>query len=521
MKGPATGSVKTTAGQLSGVTVEGGIRAFKGVPFAAPPTGNLRWKPPQPPAKWKGVRQCIEYGPACPQPKVSMFFSAGYDDVSEDCLYLNVWAPSTGAGKLPVMVWIHGGAFMTGSGSDNLFDGRSLATRGVVVVTINYRLGPFGFFAHPLLSKESGHNASGNYGLLDQVAALKWVRDNIAAFGGDPRCVTIFGESGGGRSVAHLMTCPMAKGLFHRAIMQSSTAYRPIHHLRESWYGRPSMETVGESAAQRLRCDKKANPLAALRAESAKSILKATEPTLAATADATGKGTPYEPIVDGYVVPADPADMFDAGKQYRVPLLAGSNADEGSLFISKMRLFKPARMRARVVETYPKYADTIFKLYPMRDRYSGFKAMNLITGDMSSTAPMRRTVRNMAKIGTKAWLYHFTYTRSDFMGKRFGAWHGSDIRFVFDNLEGGRPKVTASDSRVADTMSALWVQFATTGDPNGPGRPQWPPYERAKEPYLEIGDRNQVKYSLRKASCDIFERIEADKRSNRKAAPQK
>lgn len=510
-------TVKVTGGLISGMTLEGGIMAYKGIPFAAPPVGTLRWKPPQPVNSWEGVMKCAKYSPACPQADMSGITLKKYKETSEDCLYLNVWTPAKAVDdKFPVMVWFHGGAFMGGSASDDFYDGQDLARQGVVIVTVNYRLGPLGFLAHPLLSKESENKVSGNYGLLDQIAALKWVRDNIKAFGGDPGQVTIFGESAGGRSAASLMVCPLAKGLFHRAIMQSSTVYRPIHHLRESWYGRPSMENVGEQLARRLGCDKTADPIAALRAKSPEEIIKASKPVLAGLAPSSDEGTPFEPIVDGWIIPDDPSDLFDAGKQYSIPLIAGTNADEGSLFIQKMPVSKPLLMRMIVKKAFPDYADEIFRTFKFNTPEETYDSMNQIFGDMCSTAPMRATVSNMEKIGSKAWLYRFTHVRSDFMGKKLGVWHGSEIRFVFNSLDRGNTRVEKADRELAKIISGCWVRFAATGDPNGSGLPNWPSYDSVKKPYLEFGDYIEVKQGLNEVSCNLFEKVEKNRRANKK-----
>lgn len=509
--------IRIKGGTVSGVPLEDGIRAYKGIPFAAPPVGDLRWRPPQEVTPWKGVRQCVEFGPACVQPELSKMISGRYENTSEDCLYLNVWTPARDPGdKLPVMVWYHGGAFMTGSASDDFYDGRDLARQGVIVVTTNYRLGPFGFMAHPLLSKESPHKVSGNYGLLDQIATLQWVRDNIRAFGGDPDRVTIFGESGGGRSVAHLMVCPLAEGLFHRAIMQSSTVYRPIHHLRQSWYGRPPMETVGVQVARRLGCDRAPDPIAALRAKGAQEILDASDPSLAGFGLSKSEGTPFEPIADGWLIPDDPSDLFDAGRQHKVPVIAGSNADEGTLFLGRKRLRSLRKVRDTIRKAFPENPEAILNLYPVTTQNEAHEALNQLSGDMSCACPMRSIVRNMEKRGSKAWLYYFSHVRADLLGKMLGAWHGSEIRFVFNSLDRGKTRVTDKDRYVARIMSACWVRFAATGDPNGPGLPRWPSYTRGQEYYLEFGDRVQSKQGLKKAACDILGKIEADRRAKRR-----
>jgi len=273
--------VRIDSGLVSGLAAcdKGDVRVYKGIPFAAPPVGDFRWREPQPVKPWDRVRECKEYGPWCPQPRSMVGFESG-NEFSEDCLYLNIWTPAKSAKeKLPVMVWIHGGGCTTGSGATKTYDGTKLAQNRVVVVTINYRLGPFGYFAHPLLSKESPHGVSGNYGHLDQIAALRWVKLNIAAFGGDPGCVTIFGESAGSMSVCRLMVSPLAKGLFHRAIAQSGGAHGRNRHLKEKKGLLNSMESEGERLAAKLGCDKAPDVLQALRTKTSQELLEASEPS--------------------------------------------------------------------------------------------------------------------------------------------------------------------------------------------------------------------------------------------------
>ena len=515
---PVGDPVKLQAGPVSGTAAENGVFVYKGIPYASPPVDNLRWKPPLPVTSWEKTKKCLSYGPACPQPKVSWIFSRKYKQVSEDCLYLNIWTPlkPNQSGKLPVMVWIHGGAFMTGSASDDFYDAQGLAKQDVVVVTFNYRLGPLGFLAHPLLSKESEYNVSGNYGLLDQIEVLKWVRGNISAFGGDPSRVTIFGESAGGRSVAHLMVSPLSQGLFHGAIMQSSSVYRPIQHLRESWYNRSSMEDIGKKVARELDADTKSDPLAFLRSKNAKEIIVAAKAKLAGMKANEKKGSPYEPIVDGWVIPDDPSDLFDAGRQHKVPVIVGTNADESTLFTNSMRLMRARKLRKLLRDTFPDFTNEILNLYSMDDKKSAFSAMNQILNDMNCNSPMRNIARNMVNIGPKAWRYHFTRVRTDFMGKKFGAWHGSEIRFIFNSLDKAFGKPEAIDNKLSEIMSSYWVHFAKTGTPNKPGLPQWPIYNVDQDPYIELGDQIKIKYQLNRVSTDLFQKIEATRRDSRR-----
>lgn len=313
--------VHVSTGPVSGEERDG-VHRFQGIPFAAPPVGELRWKPPQPPQPWTEPRACVKFGPACPQQSRDLYGPVG--ETNEDCLYLNVWTPvpKTGAdtGRRPVMFWIHGGGFLFGSGGKAVYDGAELARRGgVVVVTCNYRLGPLGFLAHPALTAESPHRASGNYGLMDQIAALQWVQRNIEAFGGDPGCVTLFGQSAGGVSVCALMASPLAKGLFHRAIVHSGSAPGNLHD-------RAAMESLGMEFAKRLGTD----DLKAMRAKSADELLEAAKKNTGRV----GEGTLDNLCIDGYVLPESLYKVFAAGRQHNVPLIAGTTKDEDRLFLA-------------------------------------------------------------------------------------------------------------------------------------------------------------------------------------------
>ncbi|MCX7825514.1 MAG: carboxylesterase family protein, partial [Verrucomicrobiae bacterium] len=459
-------TVKIESGMISGLTVGGSkdVRVFKGIPFAAPPVGALRWKPPQPVKPWEGVRACTESGPWCPQPKPIAGFAPPKQ--SEDCLYLNIWtAAKTPGEKRPVMFWIHGGGCTTGSGATPTYDGTALARQGVVVVTINYRLGPFGYFAHPLLSKESPQGVSGNYGHLDQIAALQWVRNNIAAFGGDPGCVTIFGESAGAMSVCRLMISPQAKGLFHRAIAQSGGAHGRNRHLREKRGLLPPMETEGERIAAKLGCDKADNPLAALRAKSAQELLNASMPAQGLY----GRGLKFGPIVDGWTIPEDPGEMFAAGKQHDVPFLVGSNADEGTLFISQMPVQRVMGYKLAVRGVFGRHAEEALRLLPCGSDADVKAAFSRFTTVTAFVGPARMLVKAMGAKQSPAFLYHFTRVSPSLKRSGLGATHAAEIPYVFGTL---RPTAVEKDRELSKVMSACWVRFAKTGDPNGDGLPK-------------------------------------------------
>ena len=505
--------IKIESGLISGTVVDeqAGVRAYKGIPYAAPPVGDLRWKPPQPAKPWEGVRPCIEYGPACPQTDImwTMLGEKKPEKLDEDCLYLNVWTPAKSPDdKLPVMVWIHGGGFTLGWSYQRDYDGTALARKGVVLVTTNYRLGPFGFLGHPLLSKESERGVSGNYGYLDQIAALRWVRDNIAAFGGDPDCVTIFGESAGGSSVNFLCVSPLAKGLFHRAISESGGyTYWKMEHLRETSPAGESAEAMGESLAKKLVGDETGDVLAALRAVPAEKLVSFA-----------GIDTEYRfsPAVDGWALPDYPAILYDKSMQHDVPLILGTNADEGTMFAMIIPYKTVEEHLAAVKDEYGEYADEIMALYPADEPGDIRDAFIEHFADTTFIAPTRAMVRAMDKVSSNAYLYQFT--RKSPTMPAMGAFHSMEIAYAFDNVD--ESKVKEVDLKLSDTMSTYWVQFAKTGDPNCNGLPEWPAYKTASDQHLELGDTIQVGSGLHKEACDTLDRIMAARLSKFRSSKQ-
>jgi len=504
--------IKIDTGLVSGAIVGEDIHVYKGIPFAAPPVGDLRWKPPQPVASWQGVKECTEFGPA-PMGYYSASFPAYAAPPSEDCLYLNIWTPAKTTGdKLPVMVWIYGGAFRFGEGSNPQYNGENLARKGVVVVTFNYRLGPFGFLAHPLLSKENEHNSSGNYGLLDQIAALQWVQENIAAFGGDPSRVTIFGQSAGATSVLWLMASPLTKGLFQGAISQSPYEGVAFADLNESRYGNEPKEKMGEQLAKDLGCDTASDPIACMRAKSAEDILKTgTPPTNVLTA-----GYRYEPCVDGWVVTDLPLNVFEAGKQQDVPLMIGSTADEWALF---QLLAKPT------VDSYKQYVQNIFgdkaqqvlTMYPAGDDKQAMASDKQVITLFTFTCPAKAYASAMSNVNSPAYFYQFTRVPPG--SKLLGAFHLLDIGYVFHNFRPFLSPLKAeqyfddTDRTLSDTMMDYWTQFAATGDPNQEGLPQWPTYDATTGEYLDFGDKIEVKSGLYNNTCDLFMNTFQERRS--------
>jgi para-nitrobenzyl esterase len=474
--------------------------------------GDLRWKPPQPVKPWKGIRVAKSFPAMCPQ------FQFIPGPQSEDCLGLNVWTPAHSASeKLPVMVWIHGGGFVIGASSQSVFDAEPLAAQGTVVVSINYRLGIFGFLAHPELSRESPQGVSGNYGLLDMVAALEWVKRNVAAFGGDPANVTIFGESAGGTAVCLLMVVPQAQGLFQKVIAESAWGmFNPISHLKESWYGRTSLEKFGEAQG----------PLATLRSKSFADILK----TMGAPdigGDKADKGEAFVPVVDGVVLPDDPARLFAAGKFAHAGLIAGTNADEGTL-LGGPPVHNLADLRKYAQKTFGAQTDALLALYPASTDAEAYDVAVRATSDYAFLHGTRSVLRAASKGQNKAFQYQFT--RVNGVGRRikWGSFHGSEVPYVFATLPDSLYGTTASligdfsvdadtyndvDARLSKAMSPAWVRFAKTGDPNGPGLPSWPVFSEQKQAYLEFGDSIVAKTALHKKQLDFLTDFTAAQRA--------
>ncbi|MFI4936684.1 MAG: carboxylesterase/lipase family protein [Caulobacterales bacterium] len=488
--GTPTGPVHTAQGDVTGVAA-GTVESFKGIPYAAPPVGELRWRPPAPGAKWTGVKAAEAFGPACMQPVRTGFGPA--PATSEDCLTLNVWRPAQrpAGAKLPVMLWIHGGAFVSGSGGTPFYDGTHFAEHGVVIVTINYRLGRFGFFAHPAL--DGGAGPVGNYGLMDQIAALKWVQANIAAFGGDATNVTVFGESAGAISVNYLVASPAARGLFAKAIAESGFGRATPYQLK----GARSAEQVGEFFATGVGIKgEDAAAAAALRALTADQV----------NAPYGGLSDPNmpSPMVDGVIVKETIARAFANGHQAHVPFMEGGNSYEASLFPqvgdNPDPVIARAGDRAKVLALYGN-ADPA-------------KVARDLTTDSMITEPTRYLAAEMDKAGVPSFVYHFSYVPAAQRATAFGAPHGGEISYVFDNLRdtafsfGTRtfPAATADDHKISDAMIAYWVAFAKTGDPGSAGGVAWPRYTVKSDQLLEFGaDGVEVRQGFEKARLDFLE----------------
>jgi para-nitrobenzyl esterase len=466
----AADRVRTDAGVLEGTaSSDSKIREFKGVPFAAPPVGELRWRAPQPVPSWSGVRKAVEFGSRCMQGNIYSDMIFRDKGINEDCLYLNVWTPTTSeAAKLPVMVWIYGGGFAAGAGSEPRQDGENLARKGVVVVNLNYRLGVFGFLAHPDLAKESGHNASGNYGLMDQLAALQWVRNNIAAFGGDPENVTIFGESAGSFSVSALMASPLAQGLFQRAIGESGAFFstrRPMQPLSET-------EREGVKFAESLGADS----VAGLRAKPAADILQAS---------LRKKAVRFWPNIDGYFLLEDVHETYASGKQSHIPLLAGWNADEGSYHTIFGKEAPTAKnFVAKAHEMFGDKAETFLKLYPGATDAEVQRSASDLAGDQFIAFSTWKWLEMQRATG-KSTEFRYKFEQAPPLSasakaadptKKPTAYHSADIEFVFGALASKNLPWSPEDYKLSDQMSSYWVNFAKTGDPNGSGLPHWAAY---------------------------------------------
>jgi para-nitrobenzyl esterase len=476
--------VKLESGELRGV-VGDGVASFKGIPYAAPPVGELRWRPPQPAAPWTGVRQAAEFGADCMQGRFGPPPAAGAPGPpapSEDCLFLNVWRPAsaTSGAKLPVMVWIHGGGFVFGSGSFPMTSGAQFAKHGVVLVSLNYRLGRFGFFAFPALSRERPEEAKGNYAYMDQIAALQWVKRNIAAFGGDPANVTIFGFSAGGVSVHSLLASPMARGLFQKAIAESGGSRDSVltaRPLREDGVDPNypvSAETIGLTFARSMGIEG-ADPaaLARLRALRAEQVLQGAP----APAGANAPSIETTPILDGKLVTETAETAYKAGRQPSVPLLLGSNsADTAGNRIK-------ATTKEQLFARYGQWSAQAKAAYDPDGSGDLGALIAKANDDFGQAEPARFAANAFAAKGSPVYLYRFSYVQSAMREQsRAGAPHGGEIAYVFDTLSAGRGGApTPEDLAVARMAHSYWVNFARTGDPNGPGLPPWPRHDPGKD----------------------------------------
>jgi len=500
---PGSLTVATASGLVEGtVSADSKVRIFRGIPFAAPPAGGLRWKAPEPVASWSGVRKATEFGARCMQGRIFNDMVFRDSGPSEDCLYLNVWTPAASSSDhLPVMVWIYGGGFAAGGSSEPRQDGELLAKKGVVVVSFNYRLGIFGFLAHPELTQESPQSASGNYGLLDQVAALEWVKNNITAFGGDPGTVTIFGESAGSFSVSALMASPLAQGLFQRAIGESGAFFGstlsalPLAEAADA--DRKFADSIG------------AHSLEALRAMPADKLLDASlKPGMIR----------FRPIVDGYFLPDYVGSIFARGRQSKVPLLAGWNADEGSFesIFENKEAPTAANFAARVHALYGDHADAILKLYPAATDEQVKRAAQDLVGDRFIAYSTWKWIEMQLKTGESS-IYRYEFDDAPPAAKNSdapsrGAYHSAEIEFVFEALPSKNLPWRPEDEKLSDLISTYWTNFGKTGDPNGAGLPRWPAYDRQHNyEVMHLNASSQASPDGHRARYELLDSLPAGK----------
>lgn len=492
--------VTTVYGQLEGqLSKDGLVASFKGIPYARPPVGNLRWRPPERPVSWDGVRRATEFGAVPPQPvpASNSIYYFGEPPQNEDCLYLNVYsAAQSTEDRLPVMVWFHLGAFQFGAGSQALFDGDSLARRGVVIVTVNYRLGRLGFLAHPALSAESPHGTSGNYGLMDQIASLQWVQENISSFGGDPSRVTIFGVSAGGDSVCHLMSSTLSKGLFHRAIGQSGGRFTPVaasSGLGDLMQDLSHAEKTGLSLSEQWGV----SSAEGMRSLSVAQIAGATQPiTLGAwTMPALGGGYPRGifdsgyPIVDGHVLTEEPFVTFRNGRQHDVPLITGSAKREqtGLPFIERADDFI-----ADLTPEYKQFAEQFLRLYPAATDAEARENSGASVGDRLFVH-QNWTWARLHQQTSSSPVYYYRWNRvpplpvpSPYCEVEPGAFHSAEVPYIFGTLHTRPWPWEETDRELSNTMASLWVNFAVSGDPNGVPGVKWRKFDANDPAALHI-----------------------------------
>lgn len=499
-------TANVTGGAVRG-TAANGIASFKGIPFAAPPVGDLRWKKPQPVAAWQGVRAANAFGPSCMQDPAMLELQEAPPAASEDCLYLNVWTPAERpADRLPVMLWIYGGGFTLGSTAATLYDGTRLAEKGVVLVSVAYRVGAFGFLAHPELSRESG-KGSGNYGLQDIIAGLQWVRDNIAAFGGDPENVTMFGESAGGFAVSMLAASPSANGLFHKAISQSGGSFAPSRGSNEGGQNVPTL-ALAENIGREFLATLGVSTLAAARALPAATVQNARAP---------GPAGGFFPVDDGDVLPGDQYLLYGAGRFNDTPVLIGSNSDEGALFIRGGVTSSAFEQQMRA--GYGEYADELLAVYPYATDAEAVQATRDVFRDSSFAWPTWAWARlQTAKGRSSAYVYYFDHRTPQSPN---GATHAAEMPYVFRNFDAGfvAAPTRPEDIAMSELLSSYWTNFAKTGDPNGRGLPLWPSFSEATSAVMILDAAPSARAIPNRAQLEAWEgyyswrREEAERRA--------
>lgn len=501
-------TVHTDNGLVRGVT-EGDVSSFKGIPFAAPPVGDFRWRTPQPLNSWEGVHDATEYGANCAQSGWGAAPGTIADGSSEDCLFLNIWKPAEieGGANLPVMVWIHGGAFVGGSGAGGSTTGEEFAKQDVILITINYRLGRLGHFAFPALSEEHPEEPKGSYAYMDQIAALEWIQENITEFGGNPDNVTIFGFSAGGVSVHSLMTIPAARGLFHKVISESGGGRdgvltgRPIREENADLLYTVSAETIGLNFARKKGIEgTDEEALAKLRDLSIEEIVDGGQETDGENGPRTYSG----PILDGNLVEETAESAYKAGRQADVPLIIGNTSAEiGGSFVNN------SNSKDELFSLFGELEDEARAAYDPDGNKEFAEVITKFNTDWVWGEPARMTARTVVTADNPAYMYLFSYVPESMQERqRFGAGHGSEVAFVFNNLNArwGDTEPTPEEEKLAQVLNTYWANFAKTGNPNGEGVPEWPSYDTQNEEILEIESDGETvgKPDPRKERLDVI-----------------
>lgn len=513
--------IKTSSGPVIGV-IDDGILYYLGIPYAAAPIGELRWKPPVPSEPWKQARLMNKFSPACAQFEVGI--APGNNEVNERCLTLNIWTPAPDESVLlPVMMFIHGGGFARGTSAEPMYNGKYLAKNGVVLITINYRLNAFGFLAHPALTARSTTGSSGNYGIMDQIFALKWIRENIRMFGGNPDNITVFGNSAGAASVAALMASSQAKGLFHRAIIQSG-GYPPsmLRHLNKTQRNLESMESLGTKFSEVLGIDNNVDTVKELSSRSWQDIASAWERAVQPKITGIGISGAWmlnHLIEDGYILEKSPREIFRQGKQNNVPLMIGTVADEGTIIPLLMTVSNEEKYHRYLNKCFGKLYQKVENRYPVDKDSSVKKTLgNLIRDGFFAGA--RAMAYHMSDIQPDTYLYQFTmqpkiftWTLPGVAGREneFGCYHAAELPCIFQSVNSS--KFQEKDLRFHEQVMNYWIRFARSGNPNGDDATFWPAFDRSEEKHIILDLEIKTGHHLHKETCDFIDELDSNRES--------